>query len=558
MMKQKNAINFSDIKQLMQVLRPLLPHMILTITLGVLGYLSISAISFFGGMAILQWSGLAEFGPFPVLIGIVIAGGVLRAIFRLSEQYCTHYIAFRLLAIVRDRIFEKMRKLGNRQIQAFQKGEFMNVVTKDVELLEVFYAHTIAPVFIGVVTSIIYASILAFFHPLYGIAGLVTYITISYVVPKLVYRFGEKAGAEYRDGFGRLSSFLMDSLKGIKELLVFGAQTKTIGRIDSFSEELNGTTLQLKKHEGLLKAVTDASLYAFVFIQILLTVYLYTGGMVTASEGLLALLLLFSSFGPSLALSHLSASLVHTFASAKSVLRVLNIEADIAEDGEGQVDEIRDITFNQLAFGYEGKPLLYKDVNFTWSKGNIIGIKGENGAGKSTLISLLLHDLKPTEGEILVNHQNIEQLSREKMVEQISMVDAHTTVFSDTLRHNITLYGSCYTDDQILEACKKAGLDEFIAELPDGLDTYLQEFAGNMSSGQLQRLALARLFLKDAPVFILDEPTSNLDVLNEKHILQSIKANAADKLVILISHDDAVLALADDVYLIEDGMIRAS
>lgn len=332
-MKQKHIIGLRDIKQLMQLLKPLIPHMLLTIMLGTLGYLAISAITVFGGMTIIQWSGLAHFGPVSFLIGMVIAGGVLRALFRASEQYFTHYIAFRLLAIVRDRMYSVLRKLSNRQIQAFHKGDLMNIVTKDVELLEVFYAHTIAPVFIGIVTTVIYVSILTYFHPLYGVAGLLTYVLISVVIPKGVYHFGEQAGSAYRNDFGRLSNFLMDSLKGMKELLVFGAQQRTLEHIDTYSEQLNNTTLQLKKHEGLLKAVTDAGLYIMVFVQILLTIYLYTHEMVTASEGLLALLLLFSSFGPSLALATLSASLVHTFASAKSVLRVLNIQPDSPIEG---------------------------------------------------------------------------------------------------------------------------------------------------------------------------------------------------------------------------------
>ena len=557
-MKQKQTINAKDIKQLILLLKPLIPHMILTIILGSLGYLAISAITLFGGMTILQWSGLAEYGPFSLLIGLVIAGGVLRAVFRLSEQYCTHYIAFRLLAIVRDCIYSTLRKLSNHQIQAFQKGDLMNIVTKDVELLEVFYAHTIAPIFIGIVTSVVYVSILSSFHPLYGVAAIVTYILISFVIPKAVYYCGEQAGIEYRNNFGQLSNFLMDSLKGIKELLIFGGQKRTIDQIDTYSEQLNETTLTLKKHEGLLKALTDVGLYITVFTQIMLTIYLYNHEMVTAAEGLLALLLLFSSFGPSLALSHLSASLVHTFASAKSVLRVLNIQPDIPTDGTGHVQDIESITFSNIAFGYNTKSLLYDHVNMRWTKGTIIGIKGKNGVGKSTLISLLLQDLSPLQGDILINHQNIKGLSKEKLLEKFCIVDAQTTVFSDTLRHNITLYNDSYTDNEILDACKKAGLNEFISSLPSGLNTYLQEYAANMSSGQLQRLALARLFLKNAPVYILDEPTSNLDVLNEKHILQSIKANASDKLVILISHSDTVLALADQVYSIEDGLIRTA
>lgn len=557
-MKQKHGVSFKDIKQLLVLLRPLIPHMILTITLGVLGYLAITSITVLGGMAILQWSGLGEYAPITLLIGGVIAAGVLRAIFRLSEQYSTHYIAFRILAIVRDQIFSKLRKLSNQQIQSIQKGELMNVVTKDVELLEVFYAHTIAPVCIGVVTSAIYIGILSSFHPLYGVAGFIAYIVISYCIPKAVYSYGERAGEKYREGFAGLSNFLMDSLKGMKELLVFGAQKRTLETIDDYSEQLNDTTLELKKHEGLLKAATDIGLYCMVFLQIALSIYLYNEQRVTASEGLLALLVLFASFGPSLALSQLSASLVHTFASAKSVLQLLNIQPQIQVSGMEAAGEVHELSFHNVAFGYNEQQTLYKHVNMNWSKGKIIGIKGKNGVGKSTLISLLFQDISPTSGTIKLNGRDIQHYSKESLLEQFSVVDAKTTVFSDTLRHNITLYQNGYSDEEILVACQKAGLNELIQSLPEGLDTYMQEFAGNFSSGQVQRLALARLFLKNSSVYILDEPTSNLDALNEKHILKSLKMHADDKLIVLISHSDSVLALADEMYHIEDGKISVA
>ena len=399
---------------------------------------------------------------------------------------------------------------------------------------------------------------MASFHPLYALIGLLAYVTISYVIPKSVYKYGEKAGQVYREDFGHLSNYLMDTLKGIKEILIFGRQKQTMEQIDSYSEQLNDTTLNLKKHEGLLKGVTDCGLYAMVFLQIMLSVYLYSHGLVSAPTALLALLLLFASFGPSLALSQLSASLVHTFSSAKSVLRVLNITADQYHGGTKQLEEISQIEFKNVAFGYDGKDSLYENVNMKWTKGQIIGIKGKNGTGKSTLISLLFQDIVPDSGDIFINGKSISLYEKESLFRQFSVVDAHTTVFSDKLRHNVTLYHDRYSDEEIMVALRKAGLEEFIEDLPDGLDTYMQEYAGNISSGQVQRLALARLFLKNSSLYILDEPTSNLDILNEKHILKSLKLHGEDKLVIIISHNDSVLALADEVYEIENRKIKAA
>ena len=544
-----------NLVQLLKILKPLIPHMVLTALLGTLGYLAVSTISLVGGMALVDVMGFKDYGNAKVLLIVILLAGVLRAVFRLSEQYMTHYIAFRLLAIIRSHIFTALKKLGNSQLLKFQKGELMNVITKDVEMLEVFYAHTVAPVCISFTTGFVYLLVFWSFHPSYALVALLSYVSIAYIVPKSVYRSGSEAGESYRAQFGAQSQFILDRLKGLKELYIFGQEKETLKQIDQYSENLNDSTLHLKKHEGLLKALTDAVLYLSVFLMIGISMYLYHLGIIDASAGLLSVLLLFSSFGPALALSQLSASLVHTFASAKRVLGIMNLEPEVMEEGNQELTCIRTIKYNNVQFEYEtGKPL-FKNVNMNWQMGEIIGIKGDNGAGKSTLISLLLRDLPVTSGAILINGVSVKEYNADSYRKQFGMVDAHTVVFSDTLRRNLTMYKN-YDDEKVWEACKKAGLYQFVKSLPQGLDTYLQEFGENLSSGQLQRLGLARLFLNDASVFILDEPTTNLDALNESSILQSIKANAKQKLVILISHQTEVLAMADRVYEVKDGQIN--
>ena len=549
-------LTLRDIRQLVSILKPLRPLMLLTITLGSLGYLAITAISFVGGMGVLQIAGLREYGSLNILVFVILASGVLRAVFRLSEQYCTHYIAFRLLAIIREKVFKRLRLLTENQLKEIRKGELMNIVTKDVELLEVFYAHTIAPVFIWVATMIIYGAVLFSLHPVFALIGAVSNWMIGYLIPLAVYRFGQKTAEAYRTKYGMLSSFLMDSLKGIKEIIIFGKKDHTLNSIDTYSDELNNTTKNLKRHEGLLKALTDTMIYTAVFAQLLTSVYLIMKGEADIGAVLLGLLVLFSSFGPSLALSQLSASLVHTSASAKRVLRLLNQEPDIVYSGSKELEKVETIRFDKVKFGYENGRELYSNVNLVFHKGEITAIRGENGAGKSTLISLLLQNLTPLEGSILINEEPASSYSHESVRENIGIVTASTIVFTDTLRNNLTLYHNRYTDEQIKQACFKAGLSEYLESLPEGLDTFMEEYAGNMSSGQLQRLALARMFLKDATIFILDEPTSNLDALNEKSVLGAIKRQSADKIVILISHNEDVLELADKVYKIENKAIQ--
>ncbi|WP_462406289.1 amino acid ABC transporter ATP-binding/permease protein [Gracilibacillus sp. Marseille-QA3620] len=551
-------LTFKELRQLVSLLKPLLPLMLLTIALGTLGYLAITAISFAGGMGVLQIAGIREYGSLKLLIYAILLAGVLRAVFRLSEQYCTHYIAFRLLAIIREKVFKQLRLLTENQLKEIRKGELMNIVTKDVELLEVFYAHTIAPVFIWIATMIVYGAMLYSLHPLYALIGVISYWVIGYLIPVAVYRFGQRSAEVYRTKQGMLSSFLMDSLKGIKEIIIFGKKNHTLHSIDTYSHELNGTTKNLKRHEGLLKALTDTMIYLTVFVQLFTSVYFITERESHMGAVLLAMLVLFSSFGPSLALSQLSASLVHTSASAKRVLRLLNLKPDILYSGRKKLDQVETIRFEDVKFGYENGRELYRHVNLTFHKGEITAIRGANGTGKSTLISLLLQNLRPLEGNVYINDELAMCYSHESLRQNIGLVTASTTVFTDTLRNNLTLYQKGYTDEQIKQACFKAGLSEYVESLPKGLDTFMEEYAANMSSGQVQRIALARMFLKDSPIFILDEPTSNLDALNEKAVLATIKRHAADKVVLLISHNEDVWELADQVYKIENKMIQTA
>ncbi len=551
-------LTFKELRQLVSLLKPLLPLMLLTIALGTLGYLAITAISFAGGMGVLQIAGIREYGSLKLLIYAILLAGVLRAVFRLSEQYCTHYIAFRLLAIIREKVFKQLRLLTENQLKEIRKGELMNIVTKDVELLEVFYAHTIAPVFIWIATMIVYGAMLYSLHPLYALIGVISYWVIGYLIPVAVYRVGQIAAEEYRTKQGMLSSFLMDSLKGIKEIIIFGKKNHTLHSIDTYSHELNGTTKNLKRHEGLLKALTDTMIYLTVFVQLFTSVYFITERESHMGAVLLAMLVLFSSFGPSLALSQLSASLVHTSASAKRVLRLLNLKPDILYSGRKKLDQVETIRFEDVKFGYENGRELYRHVNLTFHKGEMTAIRGANGTGKSTLISLLLQNLRPLEGNVYINDEPAMCYSHESLRQNIGLVTASTTVFTDTLRNNLTLYQKGYTDEQIKQACFKAGLSEYVESLPKGLDTFMEEYAANMSSGQVQRIALARMFLKDSPIFILDEPTSNLDALNEKAVLATIKRHAADKVVLLISHNEDVWELADQVYKIENKMIQTA
>lgn len=537
---------YKEMKQVLSLVSPLLPQIILTILLGVCGYLSITLISVLGGASVLHLSGVVTYGSLKLLLVSVLLAGILRAVFRLAEQYCTHYIAFRLLAVIRSNLFKKFRSFSAFQLKKIQKGEVMSIVTKDVELLEVFYAHTIAPVCIGIITTILYVLALGYFHPLYALLGFTSYVTIAIIVPVALYHKGNKVAADYRQTFGEMSSYLIDRLKGLKELLIFQREDDTIQHIHQKGKVLNNEMERLKIHEGHIKGWTDFALYGSLFSQVLMSIYLYNLEVVTIEQVLLALLLLISSFGPALALSYLSASLVQTFASMKRVVSLFQLESTSIDTGIHIVNEIEEIQFKNVSFGYE-RNSLFSSIQMKLQKGEIVGLKGPNGAGKSTLISLLLKELQPKKGSITINGSPVTNFTNASIYEQISMMDAQTILFTDTLRNNITLYGT-YSEEEIKDACKKAALTDWINELEKGLDTPLEEDGTNISSGQKQRIALARLFLKNSTVWILDEPTTNIDRSNEKVILSSIKNYGKDKIIFMISHSEELLLLADRVY----------
>lgn len=543
--------------RLIKILKPLVPVMMITITFGVLGFLAAIAITTFGAVAMGDIMGIDMKYTLDAAVKIIIICGIIRGILRYIEQYSGHYIAFKILAILRDKIFKALRKLAPAKLESKEKGNLISVITSDIELLEVFYAHTIAPIAIAILTSTIIAIVLYSINPYFGIIGLVFYIIVGYIIPVVSSKLGSKAGFDYRNEFGKTNSFLLDSLRGIKEILLFGQGSNRLNSINENSEKLNEKMKTIKGHEGLIRALTDIT----IMIAILTTLYagasLYKVGTINLGQLIVALVLLASSFGPTVALSNLSNNLMHTFACAQRLFDILD-EVPAVEEVAGDADlEMNSTDIKDLEFKYAGRDeVLLKDVNLKINKGDKVAIIGESGCGKSTLLKLMMRFWDVEKGTIEIDNKSIKTIPTKALRKSQSLVSQETFLFNDTIENNLKIGKKDASREEVIAACKKASIHDFIETLPNGYETNVGEIGSNLSSGEKQRIGIARAFLHNPQVLILDEPTSNLDTLNEAQILKSIKEESKDKTVIMVSHRKSSTSICDKKVYVRNNTLK--
>lgn len=550
---------FGIMLRLIKVLKPLTPVMCITITFGVVGFLAAMAITTFGAVAIGTSIGIDMGITFKTCIIIMILCAVLRGVLRYIEQYSGHYIAFTILKVLRDKVYKAIRKLAPAKLETKEKGNLISVITSDIELLEVFYAHTIAPIAIAILTSIVVTFILFSINIYFGIEAFGFYIIVGYIIPVISSKYGNKYGVEYRDEFGRTNSFLLESLKGIKEILLFNQGEARLSAINENSDKLNDKLKGIKKHEGVVKAFTDVTIMIAILVFLFTGIHLYQIGSINMGELLVAIVLLSSSFGPVVALSNLSNNLVHTFACAQRLFNILD-EAPSVKEVDGECDlSSYDINIKDVEFSYDKRDeVLLKNINLDINKGDKIAILGESGCGKSTLLKLMMRFWDVNKGNISIDNKNVESIPTKTLRKSQSLVTQETFLFNDTIKNNIKIGNIDATLDDVINACKKASIHEFVNTLPNGYETNVGELGGNLSSGEKQRLGIARAFLHNADILILDEPTSNLDTLNEAEILKSINNECIDKTVIMVSHRKSSAAICDKKIYVKNNTLSCS
>lgn len=548
---------FKLMTRLIKVLKPLTPIMMITISFGVLGFLAAIAITSFGMMAAAIALNIDMGVTFKTCIAVIIACGILRGVLRYIEQYSGHYIAFTILAILRDKVFRALRKLSPAKLESKEKGNLISVITSDIELLEVFYAHTIAPIAIAIITSIIMSIILYMINPIFGIVSAVYYIVVGYLIPVISSKFGNVAGMEYRQEFAKTNSHLLESLKGIKEILLFDEGQNRLDEINRNSDILESKMSGIKRHEGIIKAFTDVTIMAAILTFLFISINLYQNNTINIGQALVAIVILSSSFGPTVALSNLSNNLVQTLACAHRLFNILD-EVPAVEEVSGDMElQGTEIKVENVNFAYKDRDEnLLKDINLEIKPGDKIGILGESGCGKSTLLKLLMRFWDVNEGSISLDNKNIKTMPTKALRRSQSLVTQETFLFNDTIENNIKIGKKDATREEVIEACKKASIHEFIETLPKGYETNAGELGSNFSSGEKQRLGIARAFLHNADILILDEPTSNLDTLNEAEILKTINNQCREKTIIMVSHRKSSVSICDKKVYVKNNTLN--
>ena len=543
-------------KRLVKELKPLAPIMVITITMGVLGFLASIAIGSFAVLALGAYHDEVLFISFKGAMIVMAVCALLRGFLRYGEQLSGHYIAFKILYILRDKIFKKLRKLAPAKLEGKEKGNLISLITSDIELLEVFYAHTIAPISIAIITNSIISIVLGLINPWFGILGALYFIIVGVVIPVFTSKMGKDAGAEYRDIFGKSTNYILDSLRGLKEILQFKSGEERINKINSNSEKLNDSLDVIKEHEGFIRAITDLVIMLALLTMTTVGFVLFVNDKINFTQMLLAIVITASSFGPVVALSNLSNTLLQTFACAERLFSIMDEEPQVKEVIDGNKVKGERISFEDVAFYYEGrKSPIFDGAYIDIKKGDKVALIGESGIGKSTFIKLMMRFFDVNGGKIELDNNDIKGVETKSLRNSQTLVSQETYLFNESIEDNIKIGNKDASRDEVIKAAKKASIHEFIESLPRGYETNVGELGENLSSGEKQRIGLARAFLSNGQILIMDEPTSNLDTLNEGEILKSIKENCEDKTIVLISHRKSTTAVCNRILKLENGCL---
>ena len=565
--KRRSAISIMG--NLIGLVKPLLHIMAAAIILGTLGYLCaifltilavqvlLHGLSASGALENLSISWLTQVSTGKI-ITVMILIAVLRGILHYAEQYCNHFIAFKLLAIIRHKVFAKLRLLCPAKLEGRDKGNLISIITTDIELLEVFYAHTISPIAIAVLTSLVMVIFTGRYHILAGALMLAAYIVAGVVIPVWNGRKGSDRGMEFRTSFGELNSFVLDSLRGLDETLQYGQGEKREEAMTRRSRELSHMQKELNHMEGIQRSVTNACILLASFSMLALTGWLYQNGQLGFDGVLTCTIAMMGSFGPVVALSSLSNNLNQTLASGERVLSLLEEEPQVKEipgtSATVTADDFSGGEVSHVTFSYEDEVIL-KDYSLRIRPGEILGIHGASGSGKSTLLKLLMRFWDVDEGRITVDNEVISRIPTTHLRDMESYVTQETHLFHDSIADNIAIGKPGASREEIMAAAGKASLHDFVMTLPKGYDTEVGELGDTLSGGERQRIGIARAFLHDSPLLLMDEPTSNLDSLNEGIILKSLKESSEKRTVVLVSHRTSTMNVADRVFEMKNGRI---
>lgn len=531
--------------------------MVFAVINGSLGFVCSMGVTVFGAVGVAKALGEQIALSYGVIIGMAVGLGVLRGGLRFVEQYCNHYIAFRLLAVLRDKIFAALRRLCPAKLESKQKGSIIAMLTSDIETLEVFYAHTVSPICIALTVS---AAVMIFVGLVsswwLSLVAAIGYIAVGIVAPLISSSAMKEAGEKYRACFSAFNAYFLDSIKGIKDIVLNNAGETRKRGVSERSDALSGYTRELKYKIANATAATEFTVSFMTLIAAGAAVALVAAGEISVGKAIIGVVAIFGSFGPVIAISALPGNLTQTFASGDRVLKLLNEKPVVENIENGENFVFEDLEVKDLSFSYEKDKEVLKDICLNAKRGEIVGIVGKSGCGKSTLLKLLLRFWSKDGGSISYCGKDIEEINSSSLTDNVTMVSQSTYLFDDTIEENLRVAKEDATEEELERACRRASVHDFIVSLPEGYETCAGALGDNLSAGEKQRIGLARAFLRGSGLILLDEPTSNVDSINEGMILRSLAEQKKDKAIILVSHRESTMAIADRVYRIENGRIK--
>jgi len=559
MSTQKKTLRRSGAKimaSLILLLGSLSYIMILAVINGSVGFVCAMGVTVFGAVGVAKALGEAIALSYGWIIGLTIGCGVLRGLLRYFEQYSNHYIAFRLLAVLRDKIFGALRVLCPAKLESKQKGSIIAMITSDIETLEVFYAHTISPICIAVLVSTAVFLFVGFVSSWYlALVALAGFLTIGIVVPLISSGKLKESGVKYRAEFASFSAYFLDSIKGIKDIVLNNAGEEREKEVNRRSDGLLKETKKMKYNITCAGSAIELMVSVFVLITLAVGILLVKKDMLPLGRMIIGMVTVFSSFGPVIAVGSLPGNLTQTFASGDRVLNLLAEKPAVEAVKSGKDFDYEKLDVKDLSFSYDGQTEVLKDIKMHAEKGEIIGIVGESGCGKSTFLKLLLRFWERSGGEINYDDIDIDKINTNSLLKNVTMVSQSTYLFEETIEDNLRIAKPDATPEEIENACKMASIHDFIMTLPDGYKTQVGALGDNLSAGEKQRIGLARAFLRGSELILLDEPTSNVDSINEGIILKALKEQKNKKSIILVSHRESTMAIADRIYKVDGGVM---
>ncbi|MBC1448013.1 ABC transporter ATP-binding protein [Listeria welshimeri] len=535
---------------LLKFVKPLRWKMILAILLGIISNLSVILISLVGVYGIIAVISNETLNPYKWLL-VMVGCGVIRGLARYAEQYLNHDIAFRLLAIIRARIFATLRKLGPARLSGKKSGDLITAITTDVEALEVFFAHTISPVFIALGTTIVTVGFLGTYHIWLALILLLGQVFVGVILPMVSYKRNKKIGTAYQKELVSLNQMVMENIASLQDIFQFNLGKERLTKLTNQGEKLN-QQYQKRIHQG-----SDLQILSEWVLIGTATIILVLGSFwqLPLETVFIGTVLSLSSFGSVLALNALGTALLTTFASGKRLYALTEEIPVVSFDGSLELTDFESAKMDKVRFSHEGKQPILNGLSFTLSKGKWLGIGGESGSGKSTLVKLLMRYWDP-DGQVKLNERTLPEMTEASLHRLEGVMEQTTFLFEDTISNNIRLGKKDASLEEVKEASRKAAIDKWIETLPEGYVTVIGGQSRNLSDGERQRIGLARLFLHNAPLLLLDEPTSNLDYINEQAILNTLRSEVQGKTVLVISHRATTLDLAEEQLFLENGVLR--